>query len=79
MYKCADCGERFSEPEIVCDRHPYGMGYADEQHSCCPVCHSFDINEDISRYCEECGIELSDNESELCEFCNLIRERSVVA
>jgi len=50
MFKCDDCDVNFDEPDIIEERHSYGMRYAVEYWAVCPVCHScnyeyFSLNE----------------------------------
>ena len=42
-YKCLNCGHIFEEGEQTTreEHHPYGMGYATEEFSCCPMCEGY--------------------------------------
>ena len=68
MIICHDCGELFEDPKTVIEYHPYGMGYAPEEHYVCPHCESSDIAE--AKQCKRCGeyfAELEDDD--LCDLC----------
>jgi len=36
--------------------------------SICPSCQIIMV--EVRRFCEKCGVELKDNETEVCEMCN---------
>lgn len=70
-YKCLACGHIFEEEEQARweEHHPYGMGYAAEEFSGCPICKG-DFEE--TKRCEICGGEFLENEllgDCVCEDC----------
>ena len=70
-YKCLDCGHIFEEGEqaIWEEHHPYGMGYAEEEFSGCPICAG-DYEE--TKQCKICGGEFLEDEllgGCICEDC----------
>ena len=67
MYICNICGEVFEEPEVIYERRPYGMGYAEEEFWVCPHCKDTDIQE--AERCESCGEYFAELEDGLCEYC----------
>ena len=60
-YKCLDCGHIFEEGEqaIWEERHPYGMGYASEEFSGCPICNG---EYEETKQCKICGGEFLEDE-----------------
>ena len=76
MYKCNECGETFEKPDIICDRHPYGEGYAEEEWSVCPYCKEAGFTEIEEVTCSRCGEVILKDEARLgdclewlCDVC----------
>ena len=67
MYICEVCGEVFTEPNVIEERHPYGDGYATEDWYACPCCESTDIVE--AKKCAGCGEWFAELEDDFCEDC----------
>lgn len=76
MYICEECGAVFSEDEIkiAYERHPYGEGYATEEHYCCPGCGEGGFEKAVE--CTRCGeyflkgtMKLDDNLNYMCDCC----------
>lgn len=70
-FKCLECGNIFEEGEQVRweEHHPYGMGYASEEFSGCPLCNG-DFEE--TKQCEICGGEFLEDELNggcVCDEC----------
>ena len=70
-YKCLECGHIFEEGEQARweEHHPYGMGYAAEEFSGCPICNG-DFEE--TKQCEICGGEFLEDELNggcVCDEC----------
>ena len=70
-FKCLDCGHIFEEGEQSRweEHHPYGMGYAAESFSGCPICNG-DFEE--TKQCEICGGEFLEDELNggcVCDDC----------
>ena len=70
-FKCLDCGHIFEEGEQSRweEHHPYGMGYAAEEFSGCPICNG-DFEE--TKQCEICGGEFLEDELNggcVCDEC----------
>ena len=70
-YKCLECGHIFEEGEQSRweEHHPYGMGYAAEEFSGCPICNG-DFEE--TKQCEICGGEFLEDELNggcVCDEC----------
>jgi hypothetical protein len=72
-YKCLECGNVFEEGERARweEHHPYGMGYAAEEFSGCPVCNG---GYKETRKCDLCEGEFLDCELKgdnvyVCEDC----------
>ena len=70
-FKCLACGHIFEEGEQSRweEHHPYGMGYAAEEFSGCPICNG-DFEE--TKQCEICGGEFLEDEllgGCVCEDC----------
>ena len=70
-YRCLECGHIFEEGEQVrwAEHHPYGMGYATEKFSGCPICKG-DFEE--TKQCEICGGEFLEEELNgdcVCDDC----------
>lgn len=70
-FKCLDCGHIFEEGEQARweEHHPYGMGYAAEEFSGCPICNG-DYEE--TKQCEICGGEFLEDELNggcVCDEC----------
>ena len=70
-FKCLACGHIFEEGEQARweEHHPYGMGYAAEEFSGCPICKG-DFEE--TKQCEICGGEFLEDEllgGCVCEEC----------
>lgn len=69
-YCCLDCGHIFEEGEQARweEHHPYGMGYAAEEFSGCPLCKG--AYEEAKR-CKICGGEFLEDElnNGVCESC----------
>lgn len=70
-FKCLSCGHIFEEGEQARweECHPYGMGYASESFSGCPICNG-DYEE--TKQCEICGGEFLEDEllgGCVCEEC----------
>ena len=61
MYKCRKCGNLFEEGEQARweEHHPYGMGYASEEFSGCPICAG-DYEE--TKQCKICGGDFLEDE-----------------
>lgn len=68
-FKCLDCGHIFEEGEQARweEHHPYGMGYAAESFSGCPICNG-DFEE--TKQCEICGGEFLEDELNGGCVCN---------
>lgn len=70
-YRCLDCGHIFEEGEQAVweEHHPYGMGYATENFSGCPICKG-DFEE--TKQCTICGGEFLEDELNggcVCDEC----------
>ena len=70
-FKCLDCGHIFEEGEQSRweEHYPYGMGYAAEEFSGCPICNG-DFEE--TKQCEICGGEFLEDELNggcVCDDC----------
>lgn len=70
-YKCLDCGNIFEDGEQARweEHHPYGMGYASEEFSGCPICNG-DFEE--TKQCKICGGEFLEDELNggcVCDDC----------
>lgn len=70
-YKCLECGNIFEDGEQSRweEHHPYGMGYASEEFSGCPICKG-DYEE--TKQCKICGGEFLEDEllgGCVCEGC----------
>ena len=70
-YRCLDCGHIFEEGEqaVWREHHPYGMGYATENFSGCPICKG-DFEE--TKQCTICGGEFLEDELNggcVCDEC----------
>ena len=70
-FKCLDCGHIFEEGEQARweEYHPYGMGYAVESFSGCPICNG---SYEETKQCEICGGEFLEDEllgDCVCEDC----------
>lgn len=70
-FKCLDCGHIFEEGEQTVweEHHPYGMGYAEEEFSGCPICNG---EYEETKQCEICGGEFLEDEllgGCVCEEC----------
>ena len=67
-YKCKECGNVFEEGEQATweEHHPYGMGYATETFSGCPVCEG--SYKEIEP-CKICGTLDHDIEESFCDVC----------
>ena len=70
-YRCLDCGHIFEEGEQAVweEHHPYGMGYATENFSGCPICKG-DFEE--TTQCKICGGEFLEDELNggcVCDEC----------
>ena len=70
-FKCLECGHIFEEGEQSRweEHHPYGMGYAAEEFSGCPICNG-DFEE--TKQCEICGGEFLEDELNggcVCDEC----------
>ena len=69
--KCLECGNVFEDGEqaIWCEHHPYGMGYAAEEFSGCPICKG---DYEKTKQCKICGGEFLEDEllgGCVCEEC----------
>lgn len=60
-FKCLECGHIFEEGECASwyEHHPYGMGYATEDFSGCPICKG-DFEKTVQ--CKICGGEFLEDE-----------------
>lgn len=67
MYICMDCERLFDEPEIVEERHPYGMSSAAEKWTVCPYCRSSNIEK--AKMCKSCGEYTVELTAGLCDCC----------
>ncbi|MBQ2811005.1 MAG: hypothetical protein IJF12_02425 [Alphaproteobacteria bacterium] len=67
MYICEVCGEVFTEPNVIKERHPYGEGFATEDWCVCPCCESTNIV--AAKKCVGCGEWFSELEDDLCKEC----------
>lgn len=67
MYICNKCGKVFEYPKTYTERHPYGMGYAEEQWSECPSCGSGDFDE--AKLCTCCQNYVAETKDGLCDVC----------
>ena len=70
-YKCLECGNVFEEGEQARweEHHPYGMGYAAEEFSGCPVCNG---SYEETKQCAICGGEFLEDELNggcVCDDC----------
>ena len=70
-FKCLSCGHIFEEGEQARweEHHPYGMGYASESFSGCPICNG-DYEE--TKQCEICGGEFLEDKLNggcVCDEC----------
>ena len=70
-YRCLECGHIFDEGEETTwnEHHPYGMGYAAEEFSGCPICKG-DFEE--TKQCKICGGEFLEDElngGDVCDDC----------
>lgn len=70
-FKCLDCGHIFEEGEQARweEHHPYGMGYAAEEFSGCPVCNG---SYEETKQCKICGGEFLEDELNgglVCDNC----------
>ena len=70
-FKCLECGNVFEDGEQATwyEQHPYGMGYATEEFSGCPLCKG-DFEE--TKQCKICGGEFLEDEllgDCVCEDC----------
>ena len=70
-FKCLACGHIFEDGEQAVweEHHPYGMGYATEEFSGCPICNG-DFEE--TKQCEICGGEFLEDELNggcVCDDC----------
>lgn len=68
-YKCLECGNIFEEGECAswCEHHPYGMGYAEEEFSGCPICRG---DYEKTKQCKICGGEFLEDELNGGCVCN---------
>ena len=67
MYICNECEEVFEQPKVVVERHPWGMGYAEEEFCECPCCGSGNFEE--AEECSLCGEYVAELEDGLCNIC----------
>lgn len=60
-FKCLACGHIFEEGEQARweEHHPYGMGYAAEEFSGCPICNG---EYEETKQCKICGGEFLEGE-----------------
>ena len=68
-YRCLECGHIFDEGEQAVweEHHPYGMGYAAESFSGCPICNgSFEK----TKKCKICEGEFLEEELNGYVVCN---------
>ena len=70
-FKCLECGNIFEEGEQARweEHHPYGMGYATEKFSGCPVCNG---SYEETKQCKICGGEFLEDELNgglVCDNC----------
>ena len=70
-FKCLACGHIFEDGEQARweEHHPYGMGYAAEEFSGCPICKG-DFEE--TKQCKICGGEFLEDELNggcVCDEC----------
>ena len=70
-FKCLECGNVFEDGEQAVweEHHPYGMGYATENFSGCPICKG-DFEE--TTQCKICGGEFLADELNggcVCDEC----------
>ena len=70
-FKCLSCGHIFEEGEQAVweEHHPYGMGYATEKFSGCPVCNG---SYEETTQCKICGGEFLYDELNggcVCDEC----------
>ena len=70
-FKCLECGNVFEDGEQAVweEHHPYGMGYATERFSGCPVCNG---SYEETKQCKICGGEFLEDEllgGCVCEEC----------
>lgn len=70
-FKCLSCGHIFEEGEQARweEHHPYGMDYAAEEFSGCPICNG-DFEE--TKQCKICGGEFLEDElngDDVCDEC----------
>ena len=70
-YRCLECGHIFENGEQIRreEHHPYGMGYAAESFSGCPICKG-DFEE--TKQCKICGGEFLEDELNggcVCDDC----------
>ena len=70
-YRCLECGHIFEEGEQARwkEHHPYGMGYAAEKFSGCPICKG---SYEETKQCKICGGEFLEDELNgdgVCDEC----------
>ena len=70
-FKCLACGHIFEEGEQAGweEHHPYGMGYAAEEFSGCPICNG---EYEETKQCKICGGEFLEDELNgglVCDDC----------
>ena len=70
-YKCLECGHIFEEGEQARweEHYPYGMGYAAEEFSGCPICKG---EYEETKQCKICGGEFIEDELNggcVCDEC----------
>lgn len=69
-YRCLECGHIFEDGEQArwVEHHPYGMSYATESFSGCPLCKG-EFGE--TKQCKICGGEFLEDELEdgVCDIC----------
>lgn len=68
-FKCLECGHIFEDGEQARweEHHPYGMGYAAESFSGCPVCKG---SYEETKQCKICGGEFLEDELNGGLVCN---------
>lgn len=78
-FKCLECGHIFEDGEQARweEHHPYGMGYAFEEFSGCPICKG---NFEETKQCKICGGEFLEEDLNgdcVCDDCLEQRKRDL--
>lgn len=73
MYKCHNCNEHFTTPEVYTERYnldtpPY------DKISKCPACGSVNFEVLKPTYCANCGVPIAEGESYCSDICRKLGE-----